>query len=301
MTWAVFAAALASALLHAAWNVLAKMQPKPGDGVFGIVVACAGLCALALPFVGLPPISAWPWLLTAAFFNVLYWRALMAAYDRTGFATAYPVARAAIPPAAVLLGWMLLSEPPQSGALFGLAVVVAALLLFAASSRRLRPQDFAGLLFAAASGTALALAFVLDTAGIRLMRGGLIDFTCYCVTSSLVTALALTVTFAVERRNPLQVLIERPGPCHLGALPAAARLRLHGAVGLCAGTGRPGGDGARGQHPAGRPLGRVPARRAGRPHPMGRHGAGRGRRHAHQAVVTATGNRRHQGRIGNRA
>lgn len=218
MTWAVFAAALASALLHAAWNVLAKMQPKPGDGVFGIVVACASLCALALPFVGLPPISAWPWLLTAAFFNVLYWRALMAAYDRTGFATAYPVARAAIPPAAVLLGWMLLSEPPQSGALFGLAVVVAALLLFAASSRRLRPQDFAGLLFAAASGTALALAFVLDTAGIRLMRGGLIDFTCYCVTSSLVTALALTVTFAVERRNPLQVLIERPGPCHLGAL-----------------------------------------------------------------------------------
>lgn len=218
MTWAVFAAALASALLHAAWNVLAKMQPKPGDGVFGIVVACASLCALALPFVGLPPISAWPWLLTAAFFNVLYWRALMAAYDRTGFATAYPVARAAIPPAAVLLGWMLLSEPPQSGALFGLAVVVAALLLFAASSRRLRPQDFAGLLFAAASGTALALAFVLDTAGIRLMGGGLIDFNRYCVASSLVTALAPAVTFAVERRNPVQVLIERPGPCYLGAL-----------------------------------------------------------------------------------
>ena len=81
------------------------MQPKPGDGVFGIVVACASLCALALPFVGLPPISARPWLLAAAFFNVLYWRALMAAYDRTGF------------------------EPPQSGAPFGLAVVVAALLL----------------------------------------------------------------------------------------------------------------------------------------------------------------------------
>lgn len=218
MTWAVFAAALASALLHAAWNVLAKMQPKPGDGVFGIVVACASLCALALPFVGLPPISAWPWLLAAAFFNVLYWRALMAAYDRTGFATAYPVARAAIPPAAVLLGWLLLSEPPQSGALFGLAVVVAALLLFAASSRRLRPQDFAGLLFAAASGTALALAFVLDTAGIRLMGGGLIDFTRYCVASSLVTALALTVTFAVEQRNSVQALIERPGPCYLGAL-----------------------------------------------------------------------------------
>jgi drug/metabolite transporter (DMT)-like permease len=218
MSWAVFAAALLSALLHAAWNVLAKMQPAPGDCVLGIIIACASLCALVLPFVGLPPSRAWPWLLTAALCNVLYSRALMAAYDRTGFATAYPVARAAIPPAAVLLGWILLSEPPPSGALLGLAVVVGALLLFAMPAGHLRRRDLGGLLFAGASGSALALGFVLDTAGIRLMEGGPVDFIGYCVANSLVTALALTATFLVEHRNPIRVLIERPGPCYLGAV-----------------------------------------------------------------------------------
>jgi len=65
LTWAVFIAAVASAFLHACWNVLAKLHSAPRDLLRGIVFATASLCCVLLPFVGVPPSGSWLWVAAA--------------------------------------------------------------------------------------------------------------------------------------------------------------------------------------------------------------------------------------------
>jgi hypothetical protein len=54
----VFFAALASAGLHASWNVIAKRQRIPSEAVLGIILTTALVCLVAVPFIGLPPVLA---------------------------------------------------------------------------------------------------------------------------------------------------------------------------------------------------------------------------------------------------
>jgi drug/metabolite transporter (DMT)-like permease len=216
MSSLVLLAALASAALHAGWNVLAKRQPAPGDGISGIIVATATLCAAALPLVGLPRAETWPWIGAAALCNVAYTRALMAAYDRAAFSLAYPAVRAVIPPTSLLLGWAVLAEPPTPGALLGLTVVVAALALFGLSANRMTLRDASGLAFALAAGVVLASGLVFDTRGIRLGGLGLRDFAAYAIASSLTTASALAALCLIEGRSPLRTLRQHPASCYLG-------------------------------------------------------------------------------------
>lgn len=217
MSWTVFLAALASALLHACWNVVAKKQAVPSDALLGIIIATASLCALALPFVGLPPPETWPWIGSAALCNVIYSRALMEAYDRADFGVAYPAVRAVIPPVLFVLGWALLDEPPRASALLGLAIVAAGFLLFAAPSRPISRTAFTGLLCAIFAGSVLAVSFALDTKGVRLTGGGFLDFIQYGVASSLVTAATLTAVALCERRDPLRILRQHGRACYAGA------------------------------------------------------------------------------------
>src|SRR5712691_8673392 len=133
LTWAVLIAALASAFLHACWNVLAKFHSAPRDLLLGIILATASLCGIALPFVGLPPFEVWPWIAAASICNVVYARAMIAAYARTDFGIAYAVVRAVIPPILFLMGWAFMNEASRLAAFAGLALVVLSLLLFAVS------------------------------------------------------------------------------------------------------------------------------------------------------------------------
>jgi hypothetical protein len=98
LTWAVFIAAVASAFLHACWNVLAKLHSAPRDLLRGIVFATASLCCVLLPFVGVPPPGSWLWVAAASVCNVAFTQAMLQAYARTDFGIAYVVGRAVIPP-----------------------------------------------------------------------------------------------------------------------------------------------------------------------------------------------------------
>jgi drug/metabolite transporter (DMT)-like permease len=217
LTSAVFIAALGSAFLHACWNVLAKLHSAPRDLILGIILATASLCGIALPFVGLPPSGAWPWIAAASICNVVYTRALMAAYARADFGIAYAVVRAVIPPILFLMGWAFMNEASRLYACEGLALVVLSLLLFAVSGRKVRKQGSYGMLWASSAGGVLAFALLFDVSGIRACGKGFGCLIPYAVASSLVTAIGLGVVSSVECTNPFTVLINHPKLCYAGA------------------------------------------------------------------------------------
>jgi drug/metabolite transporter (DMT)-like permease len=240
LSWAVFLAALASACLHASWNVIAKRQRVPSEAVLGIVLTTALVCLVALPLLGLPPPQAWPWLLAAAGFNVAYSRALMSAYDLTDLNLAYSTVRAMLPPMLVVLGYVLFGETVGTTALAGLALVAAALLLFGLHGRGLAGADARGIAVAALAGFVLAFSYAFDIKGARLSGGGLPVILQYGATSSLVTAAGLLTVSLIERREPLGALRRNWRACAAGAALlmasyfAALWAYVQGPVGLVA-------------------------------------------------------------------
>ena len=187
----MFIAAVASAFLHACWNVLAKLRSAPRDLLRGIVFATASLCCVLLPFVGLPPPNAWLWVVAASTCNVVFTQAMLRAYARTDFGIAYVVVRAVIPPILFLIGWMFMNEVGGLYAVQGLALVVLSLLLFAFSGQTICERGSGGMLLAMSAGGALAFALLFDVNGIRACGGGFGCLIPYAVTSSLVTAVGL--------------------------------------------------------------------------------------------------------------
>ena len=211
-------AALASAVMHVGWNMLAKSLSAPRDLLFGVSIATATLCGVAFPFLGPPPGACWPWIGTAAVCNVLYLHMLTAAYSRSPFAVAYAVTRAVVPPVLLVLGWVFLAEPGRRGACLGLMLVVGSLLLFALAKSDLRELKLNGLLFAAAAGLILSCALWLEVKGIWAGGPGLTNLFRVSAASSLTTALGVTAARWASFADPFAPLRDKPGLCYLGSV-----------------------------------------------------------------------------------
>src|SRR5215207_8728482 len=88
------AAALLSAVLHAAWNAAVKASPRPAQAMTAQMLVSALLAVPALIWTGLPTASAWPWMIASTLLNMGAVAALLRGYTHAGFGIVYPMARA---------------------------------------------------------------------------------------------------------------------------------------------------------------------------------------------------------------
>ena len=203
MDVSVFLAALASALTHAGWNAAARARPDPGRG-FACVVFASGVILLPAAFVfGLPPAEAWPWLLTGTALNLVSMRALMGAYRAAPFAVAYPVARGVTPFAVALAAWVLLRETPSAVTLLGIVTISGAVTLLTLNARSREPAHLRGLAMAVVSGLFAAGYTYADARGVRATG----DIVRYAIAVALMNALSLGTLTAMERVNPVRVVL----------------------------------------------------------------------------------------------
>lgn len=154
--------ALASAGLHAAWNLRAKSSTDRFLTLWGQFAAAGLLCVVPLAIVGLPDREAWPFLAITAVVHVPYLVALARAYDHGDFSLAYPLARGGGALVAAIGGLVLLDDRLSLLGWLAVAVVTGGLTSF------VRPETPA-----AALRTALFVALMIgtytvaDTAGVR--------------------------------------------------------------------------------------------------------------------------------------
>jgi drug/metabolite transporter (DMT)-like permease len=194
-----FAAILASAFLHAAWNAIARRGSEPGDA-FAAAVFSAGLVSLpGLAMAGPPALAAMPYLAFGIVMNTIAVRLSMAAYRRGSYALAYPAMRAGIPLIAMPLAAILLAEWPSPVGAIGVLLIGAALALLAFAARRAGRGELKGLGFALAAAAISACHTATDAIGIRA-SGNILG---YGFLLTIGNASLLVVISRLEGRSPV--------------------------------------------------------------------------------------------------
>lgn len=156
------AAALSSALLHAAWNAAVKADADPTRAMAGQMTAAALLALPILAYTGLPHAAAWPWLLGSTLLNQVAVQALLRAYRHGGFGIVYAMVRATSVLGVVPLAAWLAGERLGSGALTGVALIVAALAVLGLGARSAAALPLAALCWTLLAGGLSAGNVVLD-------------------------------------------------------------------------------------------------------------------------------------------
>ncbi len=202
------AAALTSALLHAAWNAAVRAQRDTQLAMSAQMVVAALLMAPVLLLTGLPRLQALPWIAASCALSVSAVRALLRAYAHGPFGVVYPMNRALTVLLVLPLAAALLGEWPGLGPALGVLLVALAVGLLALGRGSGFSRPALGWTFVAALCTsALVLA---DARGARAAGHPL----AYGVCTSI--ANAVLWSWVHRRETPLREVLARKG---LWALP----------------------------------------------------------------------------------
>ena len=156
---------LLAAVLHASWNVLVKTG---GDRLLvqTTVIATGSLaCALALPFVPLPPLAAWPFVLASVAIHNVYFFFLLRSYAHGDLSQVYPIARGTSPLVVALGAIPLAGEHLAAGDLAGVLLVTLGLASLAGGRRA--GDDPRAIRYALGTGLLIAAFTLVDGIGVR--------------------------------------------------------------------------------------------------------------------------------------
>jgi drug/metabolite transporter (DMT)-like permease len=203
---------LASAALHASWNLAVKASRDRliaawAQVTFGAIVFLPILLATGVPTAVLPAIVC------SGLVHLGYGLALVAAYDRGDLSFVYPVARGVAPVLVTCFAALLLDDVPGAWGLVAVAAIAAGVLWTGAGSGR------EGLGWALATGGLIATYTLLDGAAVRTLDGSL----AYTTSVFAMNGLAYLPVVLIRRRPALIVRSMRAeGWKHLLAGSASA-------------------------------------------------------------------------------
>lgn len=163
-----FAVIMASALLHAVWNAIARANKEPGETLAAGVIVSGIISVPGALIVGLPAPASWPWLTAGVVINSIGIRLAMAAYRSAPFALAYPTMRAGIPLLSLPIAMILLNEWPGFQAAAGIAMISMALLLLAWIAKDSGRTELKGVGYALLAAVCGAGYVTSDAMGARL-------------------------------------------------------------------------------------------------------------------------------------
>jgi drug/metabolite transporter (DMT)-like permease len=198
-TWP-FLAVLASALLHAAWNAIARAGAEPGDVVASAVIAAGILSIPGLVWFGPPGSASWPYLAAGIVMNTAGIRFGMAAYRRGSFGLTYPAMRAGIPLLTLPIGGFLLGEWPRPLGSVGVLLIATAVVCLMLAARKAGQAEWRGLGFALLAAFCGAGYVTADAIGVRL-SGNVMG---YAFTVAIFNGVVIALLTKAEGGAPLR-------------------------------------------------------------------------------------------------
>ncbi|MBT3358615.1 MAG: EamA family transporter [Rhodospirillales bacterium] len=124
----IVALVLLAAVVHATWNALAKGS---GDKLITVAVIQGSqtvFALFALPFVPVPSLEAFPYLIASVVIHTGYFYFLMKAYEDGDLSHVYPLARGSAPLLVAILTSVLAIETPSMGGIAGILLVSAGII-----------------------------------------------------------------------------------------------------------------------------------------------------------------------------
>ncbi len=129
MTFSVFLAVMAAALIHASWNALIKTGASKQSAMLILGVAQA-LCGIGIAiWKGVPVEAAWPWLLGSGLIHMCYQLNLGYAYEHGDLSRVYPIARGTAPMIVLVFSALFLSDTLTVPEVAGVLVLGVGILL----------------------------------------------------------------------------------------------------------------------------------------------------------------------------
>ncbi len=166
MTFGVFLAVMAAALLHASWNALIKTGASKQSAMLILGVGQAVFGAGIAIWKGIPAEAAWPWLLGSGLIHMCYQLFLGYAYEHGDLSRVYPIARGTAPMIVLVISALFLSDTMTAPEVAGVVVLGLGILLMvrgvftSGESRRMLP-------FALGAAVATAGYSITDGMGAR--------------------------------------------------------------------------------------------------------------------------------------
>jgi len=184
---------LVAALLHAAWNLVAKRSADVLSALWGQFFVAAVIGAVVLAATGGLPASGWGWAAASGAVHVPYLVGLARAYEVGDFSLAYPIARGGGALLAGVGGIVLLDDHLSTWSVLAIAMVAAGMALLSVGAARV---EVAFALFVAVTICAYTL---IDSHGSRTVDDPTYPFASFTATGVMVSIYGL----ATGRRSEL--------------------------------------------------------------------------------------------------
>jgi drug/metabolite transporter (DMT)-like permease len=192
----VFAAVLFAAACHAGWNAAIKTGLDSLSATVLITTGAGLVSLLLLPFAGLPPAAAWPWVIASVVIHLFYFAGLSEAYRTGDLGQVYPLARGSAPLMTAGATALLIGERIGPAGWGGVAILAAGVLLLSLrGGRLLEPPDRRAVSFALFTALTICLYSLVDGIGGRTAGNPLP----YTLAMFVGNALAMIVYFLIRR------------------------------------------------------------------------------------------------------
>lgn len=202
MSTSVVLLALLAAILHASWNAFLR---SGADRFWMMTVMNLAITVAALPVALISPLpvaDAWPYIIGSSLFQVAYGLLLVAAYRHGELGQVYPIIRGSAPLLVTAGSFFLMGEVLQPLAMLGVLLIVLGIMTLALGKAR---ASGASMLFALATGVAIAGYSTLDAIGIRVA----VERPPYIAWVFIFPGLLLTAAYMIMR-GPLRIDIRSP-------------------------------------------------------------------------------------------
>jgi drug/metabolite transporter (DMT)-like permease len=202
----VFLAVLFAAACHAGWNAVIKTGLDPLPATTLVTLGATIVALVVLPFFGLPPAEAWPWVIASVIIHLLYFIGLSEAYATGDLGQVYPLARGAAPLMTALAATFLLGEQVGPLGWVGiLALACGVLLLSLRGGREFARFDRRAVGFALFTAVTICAYSLVDGIGARIA----VNPHPYTLAMFAGNGIAMLV-YALARRGPSLLPAMRP-------------------------------------------------------------------------------------------
>jgi drug/metabolite transporter (DMT)-like permease len=193
----VFFAVLFGAACHAGWNAFLKIRLEPFSAMALIAIMSAIVVLPVVPFVGVPPAVAWPWVIASVVLHLGYFIGLTEAYRTGDMGQVYPIARGSAPLMTAIAGTFLVGESIGLRGWIGILVLVSGVFLLSLRGGRNLHFDRRAVAFALFTAVTICGYSIVDGIGARTSGNA----HAYTVWLFLLDGLMMLV-FALLRRGP---------------------------------------------------------------------------------------------------
>jgi drug/metabolite transporter (DMT)-like permease len=211
---------LLAATLHAGWNVVVRAGADRRREA--ALMLCGGtvIAVVLLPFLPIPPLAAWPYLLVSSLLNGVFFIVIAEAYTHGGLSLAYPLMRGVAPMLTMVAAWLLLGEALPAAGWIGIAAICSGVVLLA--RRRGEAGEAKAVRFALVNAVIIATYTLNDAVGVRIAQMPL-AYTLWLYPLSAIPALLW-----MHRKTPWQW--PRPGELARGIGGAGASIGAYSLV-----------------------------------------------------------------------